>query len=132
MVYELLRVTSIDPSRGRGIPELRTFQRHLLEYRIVMYSGLRCDIMFDGQVATPQTINLLSDGQHYHVITNLTAAMAKRGCPLRVTTVIREARNTGGMRPAMPARPFLPASRKTLWSPATRGSTVSGQIPSAI
>jgi hypothetical protein len=35
-----------------------------------------------GQVATAQRINLLYDGQHYHVITNLTAAMAERYlCP---------------------------------------------------
>jgi hypothetical protein len=46
-----------------------------------VYSGLRCD-MFDGQVATPQRINLLYDDRHYHVITSLTAAMAKRYmCP---------------------------------------------------
>lgn len=38
--------------------------------------------MFDGQVATLQRINLLYDSQHYDVITNLTAAMAKRYvCP---------------------------------------------------
>jgi hypothetical protein len=49
----------------------------------MVYSGLRCvNIMFDGQVATPQRINLLYDDRHYHVITNLTAAMAKRYvCP---------------------------------------------------
>jgi len=48
-----------------------------------VYSGLLCDsTMSDGQVATPQRINLLYDGQHYHVITNLTAAMTKRYvCP---------------------------------------------------
>jgi len=33
--------------------------------------------MFDGQVATPQRINLVYDDQHYQVITILTAAMAK-------------------------------------------------------
>jgi len=33
--------------------------------------------MFDGQVATSQRMNLLYDAQHYHVIMNLTAAMAK-------------------------------------------------------
>jgi hypothetical protein len=121
-VYELLRVTGIDLSRGGGIPELRIFQHHLLDYRIVVYSGQRCDIIFDGQVATPRGINL-SDWQHYHVITNLTAAMAKCGCPLSVTKVIREARSTGVMRPAMPARPFLPASRTTLGFPATRGNS---------
>jgi hypothetical protein len=40
--------------------------------------------MFDGQVTTPQRINLLYDGQHYHVITKLTAATAKGYvCPAR-------------------------------------------------
>jgi len=34
--------------------------------------------MFDGQVALSYRINLIYDGAHYHVITNLTAAMAKR------------------------------------------------------
>jgi hypothetical protein len=33
--------------------------------------------MFDGQVATSQRTNLLYNDQYYHVITNLTAAMAK-------------------------------------------------------
>jgi hypothetical protein len=38
--------------------------------------------MFDGQVATHERINLLYDDLHYHVITNLTAAMAKEYvCP---------------------------------------------------
>jgi len=82
-VRELLQVSGVDISRGGWIPELQAFQRHLSQYRIVVYSGLRCDsIMFDGQVATPQRINLLYDDDHYHVITNLTAAMAKRYvCP---------------------------------------------------
>ena len=49
----------------------------------MVYSDLRCDnYIFDGQVVTPQRINLLCDGQHYHVITNLAAAMAKEYvCP---------------------------------------------------
>jgi hypothetical protein len=80
-VRELLQATGVDLCRG-GIPELQAFQRHLSQYRIVVYSGLRCDIMFNGQVATSHRINLLYDGQHYHVITNLTAAMAKQYvCP---------------------------------------------------
>jgi hypothetical protein len=78
-VRELLQATAFDLSREAGVPELQAFQRHLSQYRIVVYSGLRCDsIMFDGQVATPQRINLLYEEQHYHVITNLTAAMGKR------------------------------------------------------
>ena len=74
----MLQASGVDLSRGGGIPELQAFQRHLSQYRILVYSGLQCDnIMFDGQVATPQRINLPYDDQHYHVITNLTAAMAK-------------------------------------------------------
>jgi hypothetical protein len=82
-VRELLRVTGIDLGRRGGIPELEAFQQHFSQCRKVVYSGLRCDnIMFDGQIATPQRINLLYGGQHYHVITNLTPAMAKRYvCP---------------------------------------------------
>ena len=34
--------------------------------------------MFDGKVASSQRIILLYDALHYHVITNLTAAVAKR------------------------------------------------------
>jgi hypothetical protein len=76
-VHELLQASDIDLSKAGGIPELQAFQRHLSQYRIVVYSGLRCDsILFDGQIATPHRINLYDD-QHYHVITNLTAAMAK-------------------------------------------------------
>jgi hypothetical protein len=81
-VRELLQVAVVDLSRGGVIPELQVFQRHL-SYRIVVHSGLRCDsITFDGQVTTSQRISLLYDGLHYHVITNLTAAMANRYlCP---------------------------------------------------
>jgi hypothetical protein len=74
---ELLQVAGVDLCRGGGIPELTAFQRHLSQHRIVLYSGLRCDIMFDGQVTKSQRINLLYDDQHYHINTNLTAAMAK-------------------------------------------------------
>jgi len=78
-VHEFLQTSGVDFIRGGGIPELQAFESHLSQYRIVVYSGLRCDnITFNGQVATSQRINLLYDGQHYHVITNLTAAMAKR------------------------------------------------------
>ena len=82
-VRELMQASGFCLSKGGGIPELQAFQRHLSDYRIVVYSGPRCyNIMFDGQVATPQRINLLYDARHYHVITNLTAAMAKRYvCP---------------------------------------------------
>jgi hypothetical protein len=65
-VRELLQATGVDLSRREVIPELQAFKRHLSQYRIVVYSGLRCHIMFEGQVTTPQRINLLYDGQHLH------------------------------------------------------------------
>ena len=57
------------------------FQEHFKEYRIVVFGGLNCeDIMFDGQVDSEKRINLLYDGvwKYYHVINNLTGAMARR------------------------------------------------------
>jgi predicted Zn-dependent protease len=76
-VTELLRATGIDLDGGGGIPELQAFQRHLSQFRIVVYYDLRHNcIMFDGQTVSSQRINLLFDGEHYHVITKLTAALA--------------------------------------------------------
>jgi hypothetical protein len=82
-VRELLQASGVDLSRGGGIPELRAFQRHFPRFRIVVYAGLKCDnIMFDGLVTSPLRINLLFDGQHFHVINNLTAAVTRRYvCP---------------------------------------------------
>jgi len=41
-VNELLQASGVDLSREGGSPELQAFQRHLPEFRIVVYSGLRC------------------------------------------------------------------------------------------
>jgi hypothetical protein len=81
VVQNLLQVTGINLDQGGGIRELERFQEHLNEYRIVVFSGLNCGtIYFDGQVQTEKRINLLYDEveHHYHVITNVTGAMAKR------------------------------------------------------
>ena len=46
-----------------------------------MYQGLGCDdILYEGQVDSSKHLNLLYDDveRHYHVVTNLTGAMAKR------------------------------------------------------
>ena len=56
-----------------------------------MYQGLGCDdIMFEGQVDASKLINLLYDDveRHYHVITNLTGAMAKRYYVVHVMKVV--------------------------------------------
>jgi hypothetical protein len=82
-VREFLQASGVDLSGGGGIPELQAFQRHFPHFRIVVYAGLKCDkILFDGLVTSPQRINVLYDGHHYHVIVNLPAAMARRYvCP---------------------------------------------------
>jgi hypothetical protein len=63
---------------------------------IVVYGGLNCeDIIFDGRVESERRLNLLWHDvtRHYHVITSLTGAMAKRyvcrgcgkGCEIKET-----------------------------------------------
>ena len=81
VVESFLKTTGIDLTNGGGIPKLIRFHEHFHEYKIVVYDVLRRDsILFEGQVEPPKRINLLSDdvNQHYHVITNVTGAMAKR------------------------------------------------------
>jgi len=80
-VQHLLETTGIDLQKGGGIPEIQRFQDHYRQYKIVVYRGLNCDdIIFERQVTTEKTVNLLydEDKRHYHVITNLTGAMSKR------------------------------------------------------
>jgi len=77
----LLETTGIDLQNGGGIPEIRRFQDHYTEFKIVVYRGLNCDdINFEGQVTSEKRVNLLydEDNRHYHVIVNLTGAMSKR------------------------------------------------------
>jgi hypothetical protein len=81
VVQELLDKTRLDLSEGGGIPQLIKFQEHFRQYKITVYRGLACeDIIFQGQVDSPKKINLLYDDveQHYHVIVNITGAMAKK------------------------------------------------------
>ena len=79
VVHALLQDTGSDLIRRGGIPELNRFQEHFGDYKIVVYQGLGCDdIKFEGQVDSFQHLNLLQDAveRYYHVITNLTGAMA--------------------------------------------------------
>jgi hypothetical protein len=98
VIDRLLETTGIDLSNGAGLPELGRFQEHFHDYKIVVYSGLNCDsIMFEGQVESSKSLNLLYDDvtRHYHVIGSLTGAMAKeyackacnKGCRRDVTHV---------------------------------------------
>ena len=80
-VDQLLATTGISLDNGGGIPKLERFLEHFRQYKIFVYTGLNCDeIMFEGRVKTSERQNLLYDEviRHYHVIGNLTAAMAKR------------------------------------------------------
>jgi hypothetical protein len=81
VVDNLLATTGIDLTTGGGIPELIEFQVHFEEYRIVVFGGLNCkDLVFDSQVESEKTINLLYDDvtHHYHVIYSVTGAFARR------------------------------------------------------
>jgi len=82
VVQRLLQTTCINLDRGGGgIRELTQFQEYIKEYRIFVFSGLNCeDIIFDEPVQTEKRINPLYDdlSRHYHVIVNITGAMAKR------------------------------------------------------
>ena len=77
---QLLERTAISLDNGRGIPEFESFQDHFRQYKIFVYTQLNCDeIMFEGHVETSERLNLLYDEvtRHYHMIGDLTAAMAK-------------------------------------------------------
>jgi len=80
VVEALLQQTGIDWLRGGGIPELNRFKEHFRDYKIVVYQGLGCDdTLYEGHVDSPKHLNLLCDDveRDYHVITNLTVAVAK-------------------------------------------------------
>jgi hypothetical protein len=81
VVSHLLDTKGIILDNGAGIFELIRFQDQFRQNKIVVYEGLDGDsIMFEGQVESSERLNLLYDDvtRHYHVIGNLTTAMAKR------------------------------------------------------
>jgi hypothetical protein len=81
-VQHLLQTTGINlENGGGGINEIQQFQICFKDYKIVVYGGLECDdIIFEGEVISEQRVNLLYNDvtRHFHVIANLTGAMAKR------------------------------------------------------
>jgi hypothetical protein len=79
-VEELLKASGVNLSKGGGFHELQQFQEYLSDYKIV-YDGLNPDrVMFSGNAVSNKKLYLLYDAkdEHYNVITNLKAAMAKR------------------------------------------------------
>jgi hypothetical protein len=82
-VDELIAASGVNLSNDGGIPELKILQNYLAYYRIVVYSGLRCEnVIFDGHTDSNKRLNLLYDFKtnHFNVIVNLTGAMAKQLC----------------------------------------------------
>ena len=67
--------------REEGSENSRNFRNIKKKHRIFVFSGLNSeDVLFDGQVESETRINLLYDDttHNYHVITNITCAMAKK------------------------------------------------------
>jgi hypothetical protein len=72
-VDEIITASGVDLTNGGGIPELETLQKYLSDYRIVVYSGLRCEnIIFDGHTNSEKRLNLLYnfENKHCNVIVN--------------------------------------------------------------
>jgi hypothetical protein len=81
VVKKMLAKTSVDLPGCVRIPEIIKFQKHFRDCKVIVYKGLACkDIMFEMQVYSPKRFNLLYDDivWHYHVIVNITHAMAKK------------------------------------------------------
>jgi hypothetical protein len=71
----------VDLSNGGGLDELRQFQEYLSDYKILVYDGLYPDrLIFSGNSLSNKKLYLLYDPEtnHYNVITNIKAAMAKQ------------------------------------------------------
>ena len=80
VIDQFLVTTCINFKNGEGIPEITKLKDHFYDYKIVVYAGLNCEsIKFQGHVDSDKRINLLFDEitQNYHVIANLTGALAK-------------------------------------------------------
>ena len=109
VVRQLIETTGIKLDQGGGIRELIQFQEHFKEYGIVVYSGLNCDIYFDGQIESENKIDLLYDEceLHYHVINNITGLWQNSMSVKAVTKDDREALHTSAIRRVATACPFL-------------------------
>jgi hypothetical protein len=80
-VEDLLNASGVDLTNGGGLDELRQFQEHLWDYKILVYDGLNSDrLTFSGNSLSDKKLYLLFDKEshHFNVIVNIKAAMAKR------------------------------------------------------
>jgi len=65
-------------ANGGVFKELEQFQNYLSDYKVNVYDGLSPDrVLFSGNSHTNKKLNLLHDGGHCNVITNLKAPMEK-------------------------------------------------------
>jgi len=119
VVETLLETIGIDMSNGARIPELARFQEHFREYKIVVYRGMSCDnIIFKGQVDSTKRLNIMYDDveRHYHVIANLTGAMARRyvckGCHKSSTSDVTHAcdQTCSDCKACLPVRVLQPSN----------------------
>jgi len=121
IVQQLLEGTGIDLSNGAGIPELIIYQEHFRDHKKFLYSGLSCeDVMFEGQVEFSKRINLLFNDveRYYHVITNLTGAMARMFVCKGATRHVQMTSRTSATRHVANAWPALRVPSPTFDSPS--------------
>jgi len=79
-VEDLLKDSGVHLSNEGDAEELRVFQDHLSDYRIIVFDGLNTDsAMFSGNSRSAKKLHLLydRDNEHYNVFTKLKGAMAK-------------------------------------------------------
>ena len=107
---------------GARISELTKFQEHFHGFKTVVYSGLNCEsVMYQWHFDSDKRINLLFDEetQHYHVIANITGAMAKRyvcescnkGCKYGVVHTCEQTRRDSMVSPpCISAGPRVPCN----------------------
>ena len=66
-VEGLLKASGLDLSNGGGFEELRQFQDHLSDYKIIVFDGLNPDrVMFSGNSRSAKKLHLLYDRDNEH------------------------------------------------------------------
>ena len=78
---DLLKASGVDLTNGGGFEELRQFQEHFSDYKILVFDALNpYRVMFSGNYLTPKKLYLLYDRKfgHYNVITKLKGATAQK------------------------------------------------------
>jgi len=80
-VEDLLKASGVDSTNGGGLEEFRQFQEYHSYFKIIVFNGLSLDrVMFSRNSISDKKFYLLYDfeSEHYNLITNIKAVMAKR------------------------------------------------------